>query len=405
MAFNFSSTVQSDDLFEQFGEELEESGSLEFVQIINAGGKIAKTLDKNPLAFGFAINSENAEAVEFQPSAEWVQGEEIPIHPLSKATISAGYVARSINVVVINSSDLEVQQKVDDRWRFMGVAYNKGQHTEAGQTYEAHKDDKESPYRQIRRYLLLFLDGEGNPMHSKPVQFTAKGAFGYSFNQELQSFQKELGSAYRDAMKAKGHKVKGAMLSKAQQAYTVVPMQLGYHIPDESDKSAYTCVVGRPQPVIKPDDVGVKADIKRRDRKVEVTGALWSDFVIPEGSPLGQLITDMAQEHASFGEPNRGMSAADIEAAANEDRPFIGEGFFNASSLQAAGDISYIALVTDNGPVPLAISGDHLEALDYNRVSITGITPADGGPVTVTGWQSLDASATSEAQQTLVEAF
>jgi hypothetical protein len=402
MAFNFSSTVQDDDLFEQIGEELEESGSLEYVQIINAGGKIAKTLDKNPLAFGFAISSENAEAVEFQPTDEWAQGEDIPIHPLSKAVIAAGYVARTINVAVLNVSEMEVQEKVDDRWRFIGVSYEKGQHTDAGKLYEAHKDDKESPYRQVRRYLLLFLGANGEPLHSKPVQFTAKGAFGYSFNQELQSFYKELGVAYRDARKARGMKVTGATLPKQQRAYVAVPMQLGYHIPEEADRSAFTCVVARSQPVFKPAEVGVKSQIKRRDRQVAVVGALWSDFMIPAKSPLGELIEGMTSEHAAFGEPNRGMGQQSEESI-HEDRPYSGTGFFNGASLQTVGDINYVAFVTDDGEIPLAISNDHIEALDCSRVSISGIIPADGGPVAVTGWQDLDTAV--KVEQSLVEAF
>lgn len=405
MAFNFS-TTGSDDLFEQFGEELEESGSLPFIQVINAGGKISKTLEKNHLAYGFAINSENAESVEFQPSVEWVKGEDIPIHPLSKASIELGYVARAVNVVVINHSDLEVQQKVDDRWRFMGVAYEKGQHTAAGQTYEQSKDDRESPYRQIRRYLLLFLDYDGNPLHSKPVQFTAKGAFGFSFNQEIQSFHKELGGAYREAGKAAGHKVSGATLRKSDQAYTVIPMSLGFHIPDDSDRSAYTCVIGRMQPVFKEAELGAKAELKRRDRKVTVTGALWSGFMVPKGSPLGQLITDLSQEYATFGEPNRGMGASDVTTPEG-DRPYFGSGFVNSASVSTDGasGITYASIVTDQGEVPLAFSAEDFEALEHPNLTITGIIPANGGPVTVTGWEALAAAPVAAEQVGLLAEF
>jgi hypothetical protein len=409
--FNFSSTVQDDAaLFDQFGDELQESGSLEFVQVINAGGKIAKTLEKNPLAYGFALNKENAESIDFAPTADWVQGEDIPIHPLSKATIESGYVARNVNVVVLNSSDLEVQQKVDDRWRFMGVAYDKGQHTAAGQSYESRKDDKDSPYRQIRRYLLLFLGYDGQPLHAKPVQFTAKGAFGYSFNQEIQSFQKELGSAYRDAYRAgmqhtvMGNKISGSLLSKAAQAYTVIPMSLGFHIPDEADRSAYTCIVARMQPVLKPSDVGQKAVLKRRDRNVDVTGALWSGFMIPKGSELGHLITDLCQEHASFGEPNRGMGASE-PIAEGVDIPYTGTGFFNAASLQTVDGKTFVGFVTDAGEVPLDVPAELMEMLDAPRAQVQGFVPAEGGPIVVTGWTPVAFTPVSEVESSLVANF
>jgi hypothetical protein len=391
MAFNFSTT--EDDLFESFGADLEESGSLPYIQVINAGGKIAKALDKNPLAFGLALKTENAELVEFTPSPEWAAGEDIPIHPLSKATIESGYVVRSVNAVILDYSELEVQEKRDDNWWFVGVAYSNGKQTEAGQVYETHRDDKDSPYRQIRRYLLLFLDKDGNPLHSRPLQLTASGAFGYSLNKEYTSFQKELGSAYREAMRAKGHKISGGMLSKAQQAYTVFPVEFGYHIPDEADRSAYTCIVSRAQPVAKPEEFGVKAEIKRRDKNVAVVGTNCRELMIPRTSSLGELITELVQEFASFGEPNRGRGADELATAPNGDRPFKGVGIIDAINAKTTPDgTATVPLLTEKGPELVFIQEQEmvLALLDApGSVEIVGTIPADGGPVVVESWQSL----------------
>jgi hypothetical protein len=108
-------------------------------------------------------------------------------------------------------------------------------------------------------------------------------------------------------------------------------------------------------------------------------------------------------EYGSFGEPNRGLGA--VEDVPAGDAPYSGEGYFNAASLQPSGEIIYIALVTDQGEVPLAMAPDSVAALDCDRVRITGIIPADGGPVTVTSWEDATPAPLADEQKSLVEAF
>jgi hypothetical protein len=385
MSFGF---VQNDEsLFEQFGEELAESGRLPFGQIINPGSKVAKTLDKDPLSYGFAISQENAEQVNFQLDAHWVYGEDIPIHPLSKAVIT-GYVAHALNVVCIASSDLEVQEKTDKSWRFRGLAYENRKLTQWGEIYQDNRENKESPYRQVRRFLLLFLGDDGKPLMESPIQYTGNGAFGLSFHQELNDFYKEVGSAYKADGVAKGHRISGSTLTKAQQPYVVVPLTVGYFVPDESDRSAFACVTARPQPVFKATDIGVKGEIKRRDRIVHVVGNYYRDFMIPRGCDLGQLINSLVQEHQSFGEPGRGLHSEE-----SGSRTEVYEGYWDLPTQRVNGDNTFCSLVTDTASIPVSMTSDWAWLLDCDRVRVTGTVPADGGSLVLTdGGAALDAT-------------
>ncbi|MBD1871917.1 hypothetical protein H6F75_00335 [Nodosilinea sp. FACHB-131] len=387
--FNFGSlAVQDDDLFDQFQDDLEESGSLPYVQIINAGGKNAKLLDKNPLGFGIAISADNAQAVGFRPDVNWTEGEDIPIHPQSTATIEHGWVAQKINLVVLHSSQIEVQEKVNDRWRFLGVAWESNSRTKWGQLFEDSKDDKDCPYRQVKRFLLMFLGEDGQPLHDRPLQLTAKGAFRVSLNSEVQAFQKELGAAYREASRVAGKKASGAAFSKSAAAYIAMPMTVGYHIPKDADKSAFTCIVARHQPVNGADKTGKTATLDQNDRKVQVTGGRWSDYMIPKTSELGQVIRDLFLEFEAFPAPNRGMGAADSDTLPNGDVAYNGAGFIDAATLNLNTDGSATALfMTEKGSVPLIIPAEHIGAIDHTNLKVQGVIPTDGGPVTVTAWE------------------
>lgn len=69
-----------------------------------------------------------------------------------------------------------------------------------------YRDEKGNRlYICIRRYLLLFLDENNEPLHKHPVQLTARGNFQVDFDKNLMSFRKNMERAYADAkMKALG---------------------------------------------------------------------------------------------------------------------------------------------------------------------------------------------------------
>jgi hypothetical protein len=373
---------------QEFADELQESGSLPYCQIINAGGKVAKTIEKDPYSFGILIPDESAEAVDFQPDNSWTHGEEISIHPLSKATVN-GFVARDVLISVISHGDLEIQEKVNDRWRFLDLAYRKGKLTSAGQSYEDEKDNTENPYRKVRRWLLLFLGKDLKPLHSRPLQFTTKGAFGSSLSQEYQKFQNDLGQAYRKAMKAQfpDRKISGAVLSKDAQALTIFPASLGFHIPKDNNRSAFTCITERIAPAF-GDAIGQTIEEDRGERKVKLTGYNVTGLMVPAKSELGQFVVDLRNEFATFSEPNRGL-AVDTEPAEHQ---VSAVGNWDPTTVQFHGNGGVTAVfASDTGDrIPFDIPVDKSELPEADvTISVIGTVPADGGNATLVSWEEI----------------
>lgn len=52
-----------------------------------------------------------------------------------------------------------------------------------------------------RRYLIVFLDENNEPLHDEPIQLTAKGTFQVSFDTNLVNFRNEIKTAYAKSMK------------------------------------------------------------------------------------------------------------------------------------------------------------------------------------------------------------
>lgn len=388
MLLDQNPTAFQDFDLEEFADELQDSGSLPYCQIINAGGKVAKNIEKDPYSYGILIPDDSAEAVDFTPDENWVHGEEISIHPQSQATVN-GYLARYVMVSAISYSDLEIQENAGNRWRFIGLAYRKGNLTEAGQKYNDAKGDQESPYRMVRRWLLLFLGKDLKPLHSRPLQFTMKGAFGSSFSQEYQKFQTELGQAYRQAMKAQfpDRKISGAVLSKSAQALTLFPATLGFHIPKDSNRSTFTCISERIAPAF-GDKVGTVIEEERGERKIKLTGYNVQGLMIPAKSELGQTIVDLRSEFASFSEPNRGLEVDDEPA----EQQVSAVGNWDGTTIEFCEDGSVTAVfATDTGErIPFDIPAK-LSVLpeDDATISVVGSVPADGGNAVLLRWEEM----------------
>lgn len=59
--------------------------------------------------------------------------------------------------------------------------------------------DKERKCFCIRRYLILFLDEDNNPLHEVPLQLTAKGCFQFEFDKKLEEFRQLMLKAYNES--------------------------------------------------------------------------------------------------------------------------------------------------------------------------------------------------------------
>jgi len=59
-------------------------------------------------------------------------------------------------------------------------------------------DKKDETYGCVRRYLILFVDQDNNPLHEVPIQLTARGCFQFEFDRHLCEFRSAMTKAYND---------------------------------------------------------------------------------------------------------------------------------------------------------------------------------------------------------------
>jgi hypothetical protein len=59
-------------------------------------------------------------------------------------------------------------------------------------------DKKDETYTCVRKYLILFVDENNNPLHEVPLQLTAKGCFQFEFDKQLYAFRAEMLQAYNE---------------------------------------------------------------------------------------------------------------------------------------------------------------------------------------------------------------
>jgi hypothetical protein len=60
------------------------------------------------------------------------------------------------------------------------------------------KDKKDETYSCVRKYMILFVDQDNNPLHEIPVQLTARGCFQLEFDRQLCEFRSVITKAYND---------------------------------------------------------------------------------------------------------------------------------------------------------------------------------------------------------------
>ena len=336
-------------LYDDFDDELEEGSSIPHCQVVNPDNVTEAQMKKlGGATYGLFISQEQAELVGFTPDDRW-ESETLSFGTDETVEIE-GHLTTTMDLVVLHRSNLEVQEKTDKGWRFAGLAYEGGLKTEIGLTAEGDREN----YRRIVRYLVMFLNADGQFMHESPLQLTAKGGFGGSFGSCLRDFYKEADQAYIKESRKAGHKVKGGRLNRYAQAFLRFAAELGYQ-PKQADASPFAVVNSR---IAVNGEAGLSKEIKMNDRVVTLTTVTLPMIMIPKSSEMGQVITGFYEEHEGFGEPNRGMNVGTESAAAGTEKHYQGVGFFSWGSMNAMDDgcIS-VPFTDDDGNQMLAVLG------------------------------------------------
>ncbi|MFM5943314.1 MAG: DUF5895 domain-containing protein, partial [Dolichospermum sp.] len=316
---------------------------------------------------GFFIKATEAEKAEFTPDDSW-QPYEASLGDGSEV----GFISNSPKFCIIHKSQREVQFRPseEDRFSFVGLVWENGSETEFAKAAAA---DTNKLYKIVTRHLLLFLGEDDQPLHTTPIQYTAKGAFAGSLYAETTELYKQLSKVYFARLRLAGKQANGGMLSPFALAFAKVDITIGFsrNKPTESP----FCV---PSEIAFPtiDNVGVDCEFYRKkgDRKIIFHGVALEDAMIDMTSEAGKLIQSWHSEYKSFPKPRRELPK------------FEGRVTFSDIMYQDNGDI--LAKIPDGRkcriPSDLAhiVMGGEYEisgVIDGNTIVVKSAEPFDDG--------------------------
>lgn len=366
--------------FDDFEDNVQQSSSIPYCQIVNPPNLQLSQLQKLNPPYGIFVPLEQAELVEFKPDETW-RKEDVTFGDGDNETTITGYLATSIRVAFIHRSQIEIQEKRVDNgnrtsWRFAGLAYEKGKETQLKKDAEEDRDN----YRRVNRLLILFLDKNNQPLHSSPLQLTARGGFAGALGVELKEFYKQIDGVYFKAARLAGKNPKGGSLDDQAHALAVLACELGYHKPE--GKAPYVCINKRLTPAI--EGIGQSKLVDRGDRKIELIGVdLWA-LLQRKNSELGKTILENFDSFSDFAKPNAGRSAEEEATVATPglNAPYFGSGAASDIRYHENGDISFTlneqkCLVKDGTEAATSI-----ETVDM-ELEITVVGVHQGGSVVV----------------------
>lgn len=312
-------------LLDQFLNHTIASTSIPYCQIISPPNLKSADLDKwvkngGLSQIGFFVKAVEAEKAGFIPDESWQPYEA----SLGDGT-EIGFVCNKPKFVIIHKSQQEVQYRTskDDKYTFLDLAWNNGEKTAAKKAADADKD----LYKTVTRHLVLFLGKDDRPLHTTPLQYTAKGAFAASLYAETGELYKQVSKVYFQALKNAGKQASGGMLSPFALAFVKVDIEIGFsrNKPTESP----FCV---PSKMAFPtlDNVGKDLEVARPkgERKIVLQGVPLEDVMLSMASDAGKLIASWHSEYKSFPKPRR------------ELQKFEGRAIFSDVFLMENGDIS-----------------------------------------------------------------
>ena len=303
-----------DNVFDQFQDDMEEALGIPYCQVVNPRtGLTSNEIKKNPKNFGLIIPKDQADAVGFTPSGDWTS-EQITIVVDDKEIVIDCWHSHQPKFLVISRSQLEVQEATEKGWRYAGIAYDRGQLTPIGRLAQDDADARVGNYRRVVRYLLVFIDDQGNPLQNEPLALTGRGGFGGSFGKEVSEFFKEFDKAYCIIRKTRKR------FSAYAQAFLVHAHENGFFKP-KGDKMAYSCTMARVSPVAGAG--GEVISVERGDRTVSLHTVPATALMISKSSETGKKVAQWFSDYQSFAKPNRGQGEAIDEPV----QQFIQTGF------------------------------------------------------------------------------
>jgi hypothetical protein len=289
-------------LLEQFADHTVASAQIPYCQIISppnlVAGKLSKWEKEDGLKeIGFFIKAVEAEKAGFIPDDTWQ-----PYEASLGSGTEVGFITQSPKFAIIHKSQREIQYRPskDDRYSFVGLAWENGAETPLLATAKADKDH----YKVVVRHLVLFLGKDDQPLHTTPIQYTAKGAFAASLYAETKDLYEKVSKTYFTRLKTAGKPYSGGLLSPFALAFVKIHMEIGFQ--RNHEKESPFCI---PTEIKIPtvENIGNSTQVYRKagNRKIIFTGVPLEDVLLSMSSEAGKVIAQWYSEHISFCKPRK----------------------------------------------------------------------------------------------------
>lgn len=308
-------------LLDQFVSHTTASTEIPYCQVISPPNlkpaELEKWAKKDDAKIGFFIKNSEAEKAGFEPDDSWE-----PFEASLGDGTEVGFICANPKFVIIHKSQREVQFRPtpEDRFQFLGLAWENGAETDH---LRAAIADGNKLYKVVTRYLILFLGADGQPLHTTPIQYTAKGAFAGSLYAETTELYKQLSKVYFARLKMAGKQATGGTLSPYALAFAKVAIKIGF-TRNKPAESPFCVPVEIDFPTV--DNVGVDLEISRKkwNRNMLLHGVSLEDAIVNMETEAGQLIKEWWNQYKDFPLPRRDRVAPveEVAPAPAEENPF-----------------------------------------------------------------------------------
>jgi hypothetical protein len=416
MFFTDTKAVQLSAEDQEFVEEHESTGGgLPYLQALTHPNE--DTVDvKESRPWGFYINQEQAESINFTPDTNWqpvtfytVEGSGfdkavLEMKPAKRKAYEAegraitenkGYISSTLMFHIIYQSDTEVERKDTYQgkpyYKFVGLRFGDDDHNALINDLLGERDTDDNPtHRWSQRYMFILVGADGKPLHDGVVTWRAKGGAGGAFSMEMREVFKDLNDAWG---KGKGNSRLRMFPGKNRHAgdmRSLVRLGIQFDLyKSGADRAPYLSPIGRVLPTGDAAETKVREAKRGKDgdRTIKLYPSLLvrgtaTQMMVAPTSELGRRINAAIEEYASFPLPNQGKDSEDTAATPTGPIEYKGSGVVDAASVtfQTDGWVN-LSLLTDSGPLTLLVEDQELADTlvgSQGQVTVQGVRSPDG---------------------------
>ena len=437
---NQSVELSADD--QVFVEEHESTGGgFPYLQSLTHPNEDAVDV-KDARPWGFYINEEQAEGINFVPDANWkpitfytVEGSGfdkavLEMKPAKRTayekegktiTEHKGFASTTLMFHLIYQSDTEVERKDEYQgkpyYKFVGLRFGDESYNATMEALLAERDgDNNATHRWSQRYMFILVGADGKPLHDGVITWRAKGGAGGAFSMEMREVFKDLNDAWG---KGKGNSRLRMFPGKNRHAgdmRSLVRLGIQFDLyKSGADRAPYLSPIGRVLPTGDPTETKVKESKRGKDgdRIIKLYPSILvhgnsTQMMVAPTSELGLRINAAIKEYASFPLPNQGKDGEAETVAPSGPIAWHGSGIVDAASVTYLTDgWAVMQLLTESSAITLMVEDQELADTlvgAVGNVTVEGVRHPDGTVHVASALVSAPVGVTAE-QTALVAGF